>query len=148
MRLVHICKYFCVVCLFVWVFVVFCCFSRKGFLSNSPGCPETCFVDLAACICLSNGLKGMDHQRLPCFCQWCRFIFQGRVFIGGPSFPGTHSIEQGGFKLRDLSASASQVLRIKVGATTTCLFLCILYHYSYVQHTRHQDIQSSISDVL
>jgi hypothetical protein len=40
------------------------------------------------------------------------FVFQDRVSLYSPGCPGTCSVDQTGFKLRDLpgSASASQVL--------------------------------------
>jgi hypothetical protein len=40
-----------------------------------------------------------------------------RVSLYGPGYPGTCSVVQAGLKLRNLPASASQVLRLKVCAT-------------------------------
>jgi hypothetical protein len=70
-------------------------------------------------------------------------FFQDRDSLYSPSCPGTHSVDQAGLELRNLSASASQVLGIKVCATTarpgchslTQLFfkgktLCLNYLYS------------------
>jgi hypothetical protein len=37
------------------------------------------------------------------------FIFQDRVSLCSPGCPGTHSVDQAGFKLRNPPASASQV---------------------------------------
>jgi hypothetical protein len=48
-----------------------------------------------------------------CFC-----FFQDRVSLCSPGCPGTHSVDQAGLKLRNLPASASQVLGLKVCATT------------------------------
>jgi hypothetical protein len=45
-------------------------------------------------------------------------FFQDRVSLCGPGCPGTHSVDQAGLKLRDLPASASQMLGLKVCATT------------------------------
>ena len=39
-------------------------------------------------------------------------------FFCSPGCPGTHSIDQAGLKLRNLPASASRVLGLKVCATT------------------------------
>jgi hypothetical protein len=45
------------------------------------------------------------------------FVFQGRVFLYSPGFPGTHFLDQAGLELRNPPASASQVLGLKVCAT-------------------------------
>jgi hypothetical protein len=50
-------------------------------------------------------------DRVPLYCSGC---------------PGTHSVEQAGFELRNLSVSASQVLGLKVCATTAWLWLSFL----------------------
>jgi hypothetical protein len=49
----------------------------------------------------------------------CLFIlvFQVRVSLRSPGCPGTHSVDQAGLELRNLLASASQVLGLKVFAT-------------------------------
>ena len=44
--------------------------------------------------------------------------FQERVPLCSLSCPETHSVDQAGFKLRDLPASASRVLGLKGCATT------------------------------
>jgi hypothetical protein len=49
------------------------------------------------------------------------FVFQGRVSLYNPGSPGTHSVDQAGLELRNLPASASQVLASKVCATTAQL---------------------------
>jgi hypothetical protein len=46
------------------------------------------------------------------------FCFCDRVSLGSPGCPGTHSVDQADLKLKDLSASASQVLGLKACATT------------------------------
>jgi hypothetical protein len=49
------------------------------------------------------------------------FFFQGRVSLCSPGYPETHSVEQAGLELRNLPASASQMLVLKAGATTAWL---------------------------
>jgi hypothetical protein len=52
-------------------------------------------------------------------------VFRDRVSLCSPGCPGTHSVDQAGLELRNLPASASQVLGLKECATTpglTCLF--------------------------
>jgi hypothetical protein len=44
-------------------------------------------------------------------------LFWDRVLLHSPGCPGTHYVDQGGLKLRDLTASASQVWELKVWAT-------------------------------
>jgi hypothetical protein len=44
-------------------------------------------------------------------------VFQDRVSLYSPGCPGTHSVDQVGLKLRNLSASASRVLGLKARAT-------------------------------
>jgi hypothetical protein len=41
------------------------------------------------------------------------------LYLCSPGCPGTHSVDEAGLELRDPPASASQVLRLKVCATTT-----------------------------
>jgi hypothetical protein len=50
-------------------------------------------------------------------------FFPDRVFLCSPGCPGTHSVDQAALKLRDPLASASQVLGLKVCATTAAFFL-------------------------
>jgi hypothetical protein len=45
-------------------------------------------------------------------------VFRDRVSLCSPGCPGTHSVDQAGFKLRNPPASASQMLGLKVCATT------------------------------
>jgi hypothetical protein len=47
------------------------------------------------------------------------FVFRDRVSLCSPGCPGTHFVDQAGLKLRNLPASASQVLGLKACATTT-----------------------------
>jgi hypothetical protein len=46
------------------------------------------------------------------------FFFRDRVSLYSPGCPGTHSVDQAGLELKNLPASASQVLGLKVCATT------------------------------
>jgi hypothetical protein len=46
------------------------------------------------------------------------FVFRDRVSLYGPGYSGTHSVDQAGLELRNLPASASQVLELKACATT------------------------------
>jgi hypothetical protein len=50
------------------------------------------------------------------------FVFWDRVSLCIPDCPGTHSVDQAGFELRNLPASASQVLGLKECATTAQLW--------------------------
>jgi hypothetical protein len=45
-------------------------------------------------------------------------FFRDRVSLHSPGCPGTHSVDQAGLELRNLPASASQVLGLKACATT------------------------------
>jgi hypothetical protein len=49
------------------------------------------------------------------------FVFRDRVSLYSPGCPETHSVNQAGLKLRNQSASASQVLGLKVCATIAWL---------------------------
>jgi hypothetical protein len=50
-----------------------------------------------------------------CFVLFC-FVFQDRVSLYSPGCPGTHFVDQAGLELRNLPASASWVLGLKVCA--------------------------------
>jgi hypothetical protein len=52
----------------------------------------------------------------PTFLFW--FVFRDRVSLCSPGCPGTHSVAQAGLELSNPPASASQVLGLKVYATT------------------------------
>jgi hypothetical protein len=45
-------------------------------------------------------------------------FFRDRVSLCSPGCPGTHSVDQAGLELRNLPASAFQVLGLKVHTTT------------------------------
>jgi hypothetical protein len=58
-----------------------------------------------------------------CCCLFVCFVFWDRVCLYNPGCPGTHFVDQAGLELRNLAASASQVLRLKVCTTTPGLGL-------------------------
>jgi hypothetical protein len=45
-------------------------------------------------------------------------VFRDRVSLYSPDYPGTHSVDQAGLELRNLPASASQVLGLQASTTT------------------------------
>jgi hypothetical protein len=53
-----------------------------------------------------------------CCCFVFVFVFWDRVSLCSPGWPGTHSVDQAGLKLRNLPASASKVLGLKACNTT------------------------------
>jgi hypothetical protein len=55
------------------------------------------------------------------------FVFRDRVSLCSLGCPGTHSIDQAGLELRNPPASASQVLGLKVCATTPSLRFLLLF---------------------
>jgi hypothetical protein len=72
---------------------------------------------------------------LLCFALLC--FFQDRVSLCSPGCPGTHSVDQAGLELRNPSASASEVLRLKECTTMpsencaifwlgVCMCVCIV----------------------
>jgi hypothetical protein len=56
-----------------------------------------------------------------CFC-----VFRDRVSLYSPGCTGTHYVDQAGLELRNLPASASQVLGLKACSTTAQLELSLL----------------------
>jgi hypothetical protein len=54
--------------------------------------------------------------KLVCLFFVC-FVFRDRVSLYSPGCPGTLSVDQAGLELRNLPASASQVLGLQAGAT-------------------------------
>jgi hypothetical protein len=60
------------------------------------------------------------------------------VSLYSPGCPGTHSVDQAGLELRNLPASASQVLGLKVCATTPgiiAIIIIIIYYEPKALHT-------------
>jgi hypothetical protein len=46
-------------------------------------------------------------------------VFRDNVSLCSPGCPGAHSVDQAGLELRNPTASASQVVRLKASATTS-----------------------------
>jgi hypothetical protein len=66
-----------------------------------------------------------------CVCVCVCVVFQDRVSLCSPGCPGTHFVDQAGFKLRNSPASASRVLGLKACATTpghNCNFTTVMNH--------------------
>jgi hypothetical protein len=61
------------------------------------------------------------------------FSLQDRVSLCSPGCPGTYSVDQAGLELRNLPASASQVLGLKVYVTTA--WLIFFFNYSIYVNT-------------
>jgi hypothetical protein len=66
-----------------------------------------------------------EKSYLVCLFGWlvfvvvvCLFVFRDRVSLYSSGCPGTHFVDQAGLELRNLPASASQVLGLKACATT------------------------------
>jgi hypothetical protein len=74
------------------------------------------------CLCVSMCMCMQICVYILFFC----FVFQDRVSLYSPGFPGTHFVDQAGLELRNLPASASQVLGLKACATTARLHLVLL----------------------
>jgi hypothetical protein len=53
------------------------------------------------------------------------FVFQDRVSLCSLGCPGIYSVDQAGLELRDLSASASRVLGLKVCTTTAQFYFSL-----------------------
>jgi hypothetical protein len=64
----------------------------------------------------------LSHRKLSLFFFW---FFRDRVSLYSLGCPGTHSVDQAGLKLRNLPASASQVLGLKACATNARLDMLI-----------------------
>jgi hypothetical protein len=60
---------------------------------------------------------GITQAFFFCFVFFC-FVFRDRVSLYSPGCPRTHSVDRAGLKLRNLPASAPQVLGLKACATT------------------------------
>jgi hypothetical protein len=89
---------------------------------------KSCYVaqaGLKLCILLSQLPESCDYKSVPpyqlifgFFCCFV-FVFRDRVSLCSPGCPGTHFVDQAGLELRNPPASASQVLGLKVCATTS-----------------------------
>jgi hypothetical protein len=69
---------------------------------------------------------------LGCFSFCFVGFFRDRVSLCNPGCPGTHFVDQDGLKLRNLPASASQVLGLKVCATTAWQMCVFFFNYLFI----------------
>jgi hypothetical protein len=72
-------------------------------------------------------------------------VFWERVSLYSPGCPGTHSVDQAGLELRNLPASASQVLGLKACATTARLKTALIrttFHWDGLQVQRFSPLLS------
>jgi hypothetical protein len=81
---------------------------------------EAHFVQFGLVGNFSFSLFGDLSAKIQCLFLFC-FVFRDRVSLYTPGCPGTHFVDQAGLELRNPPASASQVLGLKVGATTARL---------------------------
>jgi hypothetical protein len=108
--------------------------SRNGTQVSALGqhVPFTCSIILPAWVpCFQNSefkwpILKQYIQKYSIFLRFFCFVlfflfFRDRVSLCSPGCPGTHSVDQAGLKLRNPPASASQVLGLKVCATTARL---------------------------
>jgi hypothetical protein len=72
------------------------------------------------------------HVSLFFFFFFFFFFFPDRVSLYSPGCPGTHSVDQADLELRNLPASASQVLGSKACATTAWHFFFFKVSFIYV----------------
>jgi hypothetical protein len=61
-------------------------------------------------------------------------VFQDKVSLCSPGYPGTHSVDQIGLEFRNLPASASQVLGLTACTTTARLkaYILEIKNYFYI----------------
>jgi hypothetical protein len=81
---------------------------------------------------LSKQVSGWGGEATIGVLVWFGFwylVFGDRVSLYSPGCPGTHSVDQAGLELRNLPASASQVLRLKAWAITARLII-VLFKFS------------------
>jgi hypothetical protein len=63
------------------------------------------------------------------------YFFRDRVSLNSPGCPGTHFVDQAGLELKNLPASASRVLGLKVCATVPgdhFIFYFYLFIYLFI----------------
>jgi hypothetical protein len=117
------------------------------------------FIGVFTCMCVgeavgSPGTGVTDRCELPCGCWELSpgpleeqpvllttepslqpfitfFFFQDRVSLYSPDCPGTHFVAQAGLELRNLPASASQVLELKA-CTTTPGFITFIFKILFI----------------
>jgi hypothetical protein len=93
------------------------------------------FLPVTLFLCLKTHIKFKKWFYNILLREVCLFVFRDRVSLCSPGCPGTHSVDQG-LKLRNLPASASQVLGLKACATTArqdffLRFIYLFYVYEY-----------------
>jgi hypothetical protein len=71
------------------------------------------------------------------------FGFRDRVSLCSPGYPGTHFVDQADLELRNLPASASQVLGLKACATTARPQCIILKLKNVANSSSHIGIKSA-----
>jgi hypothetical protein len=81
---------------------------------------QTCYIALAQSnLPQTCSMHVLTTQFFTFFFFFFGFLRQDRVSLCSPGCPGTHSaVDQAGLELRNLPASASQVLGLKACATT------------------------------
>jgi hypothetical protein len=77
---------------------------------------KTTYVLTCLQICLRPIFPSCDFLFV-CLVGWLVLVFRDRVSLCSPGCPGTHFVDQAGLELRNLPASASQVLGLKACAT-------------------------------
>jgi hypothetical protein len=93
----------------------------------------------------------MKYFVLFCFVLFCfvLFCFETGFSLCSPSCPGTHSVDQAGLKLRNLPASASQVLGLKARATTSRAYeILLLKIHIYGEMTQWLRALTTLPEVL
>jgi hypothetical protein len=84
---------------------------------------------------------------LLCFALLCFALlwlfFLDRVSLCSPGYPGTHSVDQAGLKLKNPSSSHSQVLGLKACTTTTQLLNLFLLRYLTITTRKLTDAVSN-----
>jgi hypothetical protein len=79
------------------------------------------------------------------------FFFQDRVSLYSPGCPGTHFVDHAGLELRNLPASASQVLGLKAFTTMSGFFLVFSNKVSWCSpgcHETHSVVLAPFRDLL
>ena len=84
------------------------------------------FHSCAQCT-LTQCAHGHPESRVLFLCS----VFRDRVSLCSPGCPGTHSVDQAGLELRNPPASASQVLGLKVCATTAQHLFAFIHSFTH-----------------
>jgi hypothetical protein len=98
-----------------------------GILRDLRICQYSSDTYIPACLSRLHAMI-INHFQYSCSCQPLVFLFffRDRVSLCFPGCTRTHSVDQAGLELRNLPASAFQVLGLKACATTAWLALSIL----------------------